>query len=180
MGIGESFESSSLIRELKAVLGKNTNLIKSNWNGLNYLTSTASSTGLSEIGLKPIPSSFSDFELIFLNGVSDIQNYRKNNKNAFIVYTGSHYSVANLELCDLILPISLFIETDFTFINTEGLLQKGNRIRGSIGESRPEWFFYLTLLSFLNTDYPFLNYRKKKISNYSVEFNLSSTISNNI
>merc|ERR1711990_778206 len=110
---------------------------------------------------------------------------------------GSHYSVENLELCDLILPTSLFIETDTKYINTEGLVQKSNRIRGSIGDSRPDWFFFLALLSslkglyfnfdskdsfysFLQKDYPFVTYIKKKNSSYSVDFNQSLSITNNL
>jgi len=195
--VGEAFESSALVEKIKTVLGSNINLINSEWNGLNYLTSTASSTGLSELGVKPISSNSSQFEVLFLNGVADIKSHRENNKNAFIIYMGSHYSVENLELCDLILPTSLFIETDTKYINTEGLVQKSNRIRGSIGDSRPDWFFFLALLSslkgldfnfdskdsfysFLQKDYPFVTYSKKKNSSYSVDFNQSLSITNNL
>ncbi len=46
---------------------------------------------------------------------------------------------ANMDFCDVILPISPFTETSGTFVNAEGRLQSFNAVVKPLGETRPAW-----------------------------------------
>merc|ERR1712048_1139910 len=59
---------------------------------------------------------------------------------SFIIYIGSHYSVYNLEMADLILPSSVFIEKDFKVINLENVIKESKSLRQISGDIRSEWF----------------------------------------
>jgi NADH-quinone oxidoreductase chain G len=193
--MGDFDYSPKVASGIKSILERNTNLIYENWNGLNHLSPSSGIVGLNELGLLSFNECFKKFKLLFLVGVDDISPFRSKNKDAFIIYIGSHYSVSNLDMSDLILPSSLFIEKDTKYINVEGLVQKTNRIRGSIGDSRPEWFYCLVVLDklqllgfklnnkksfydFMEHEYPFIKVNKKLNNNYCVPYNQKSFISN--
>ncbi|TES86583.1 MAG: hypothetical protein E3J89_02360, partial [Candidatus Aminicenantes bacterium] len=51
----------------------------------------------------------------------------------------------NFELADAVLPASTFAETEGTFINGEGRLQKFNKVIDPLGEAKPDWWIITQL-----------------------------------
>ena len=182
--------STFLIDKIKNILGSNilTDVVKN----VSCFNSKASSAALNEIGFFSFDSNVKGFDILFVNNANNIQKVRQQNKQAFIVFIGSHYSINDLNLCDLILPSSSFIEKESSYINVEGLIQRCSKIRGSVGDSRPEWFFFVALADFLQKSninvfdkrsfykhfeliYPFIFDNKKVLHNYETAF-LSNTV----
>jgi predicted molibdopterin-dependent oxidoreductase YjgC len=46
----------------------------------------------------------------------------------------------NIKMADAVLPAATFAETDGTFINTEGRIQKFKRVVKPVGEAKPDWW----------------------------------------
>lgn len=46
---------------------------------------------------------------------------------------------ANMQFCDVVLPVSPFTETSGTFVNAEGLAQSFHAVVQPLGETRPAW-----------------------------------------
>jgi NADH-quinone oxidoreductase chain G len=105
---------------LLEILTKNSSLLKNNWNGLNYLHSSASAVGAFEMGVKTKYAT--NLKLSFLYCVGE-SYFIRNFKHTFIVYQG-HQGSTHLNMVDLILPCSAFTEKSTTFVNTEGRFQK--------------------------------------------------------
>jgi len=50
------------------------------------------------------------------------------------------YKNENFKLADVVFPASTFAETEGTFINGEGRLQKFNKVIEPLGEAKPDWW----------------------------------------
>jgi formate dehydrogenase alpha subunit len=50
------------------------------------------------------------------------------------------YASENARLADAVLPASTFAETDGTFVNAEGRIQKFKKVIEPLGESKPDWW----------------------------------------
>jgi NADH-quinone oxidoreductase subunit G len=46
---------------------------------------------------------------------------------------------ANMEFCDVVLPIAPYTETSGTFVNAEGRVQSFHAVVKPLGETRPAW-----------------------------------------
>jgi NADH-quinone oxidoreductase subunit G len=57
---------------------------------------------------------------------------------------------ANMDFCDVVLPISPFTETSGTFVNAEGRLQSFHAVVKPLGETRPAWKVFRVLANMLN------------------------------
>ena len=57
---------------------------------------------------------------------------------------------ANMDFCDVILPISPFTETSGSFVNAEGRLQSFHAVVKPLGETRPAWKVLRVLANMLN------------------------------
>ena len=161
--IGEKF-NSSIISEIIYKLVNLECLYNLNYDNINILRSKSSSINFSELGINYLKIS-KNFNLIFLIGVDNIELYRLANPNSFIIYLGTHYTVDNLEMADLIIPSSLFIEKDFKVINLENVIKEGESLRKFSGDVRPEWYFILVLISFFDKNFYKLKLNKKSIFN---------------
>ncbi|MBE0461211.1 MAG: molybdopterin-dependent oxidoreductase [Candidatus Aminicenantes bacterium] len=62
----------------------------------------------------------------------------------FIVVQDSFMN-ENLMVADAVLPASTFLETEGTFVNVEGRIQKFNKVIDPLGESRPDWWIVAQL-----------------------------------
>jgi len=60
-------------------------------------------------------------------------------KIEFLVIQDSFMS-DNMEKADAVLPAATFAETDGTFVNVEGRIQKLNKVIGLSGEAQPDWW----------------------------------------
>ena len=162
--IGEKFNSGN-ISNLIYKLIKLDSLTNLDFNSVSTIRTKSSSVGFSELGLNSL-TICKKFELLFLIGVDNLKPYRVSNPNAFIIYLGSHYSVHNLKMADLILPSSIFLEKDFKVINFENVVKENKSLRKISGDIRSEWFLLLVLISLFNSKLNLLNLEKKKIFDY--------------
>jgi len=159
--LGEKFNSGNISNLVYGLVGSRfvKNLKHTN---IHILRSKSSSIGLSELGLNSLTSS-KKFEVLFLIGVDDLKPYRLANPNSFIIYIGSHYSVFNLEMSDLILPSSIFLEKDFKVINLENIVKENKSLRKISGDVRSEYFLLLVIISLFNNKLNNLNFKKVKL-----------------
>ena len=157
-------ESARLIITL---ISKNTGLISKNCSFLNFLSFQASQVGSFEVGLTT-NNIYSKPTLVYAIGDATIENNIK--KNAFIVYQG-HQGNLNALKADLILPGSAFTEKDTTFINTEGRLQKTQKIISSPGKSKSDASILLTLINFVSKEKSIINNKLLEIESYNFVFN---------
>merc|ERR1711981_1417784 len=118
-------------------------------------------------------NSFKKFDLLFLLGVNDLKSYRLANPDSFIIYVGSHYSVYNLEMADLILPSSIFIEKDFKVINLENIIKESKSLRKISGDIRSESFLLLVLISLFDNSLNLCQLEKKKNYGFVISFRVS-------
>jgi formate dehydrogenase alpha subunit len=64
----------------------------------------------------------------------------------------------NFDLADAVLPASTFAETDGTFINGEGRLQRFNKVIDPLGNAKPDWWIISQLARRMgNKGFPFKN-----------------------
>lgn len=148
--IGERFNYGN-IYQLVSKLSSLKYLDSLNLANINVLRTKSSSIAFSEVGINSLKLN-KKFDLLILIGVDDLKFYRLSNPDSFIIYIGSHFSVYNLELADLILPASLFLEKDFTIINLENRIKTSKALRKVSGDIRSEYFLLLVLISFLNNN----------------------------
>merc|ERR1711937_778818 len=105
------------------------------------------------------------FDLLFLIGIDDLKPYRLANPDSFIIYIGSHYSVFNLEMVDLILPSCIFLEKDFKVINLENIVKVNKSLHKSFIDTRSEWYFLLVFFSYFSRNINYQKFEKKSIFN---------------
>jgi len=158
--LGEKFASVNILDLTYNLV--NSNLIPNlNSHNIHTLRSKSSSVGLSELGLNSLRFS-KTFETLFLIGVDDLQPYRVSNPDSFIIYVGSHYSVFNLEMADLILPSSIFLEKDFKVINLQNIVKENKSLRKISGDVRSEYFLFLAIISLFNNKLDNLDFKKSR------------------
>ena len=161
--IGEKFNSSVITSSIYKLfnIGCLPNL---KYTNISTLRSKSASISFSELGVNSLQIT-KEFDILFLIGINDLEQYRLSNPKSFIIYIGSHYSVNNLEMADLILPGSIFLEKDFKVINFENILKSSKSLRKISGDVRPEWYLLLVLISLFKSDLNFHNLGKKNILN---------------
>merc|ERR1712072_1286719 len=159
--LGECFSSSNLSKLVYKLA--NLNCLKNlKYSNISSLRTKSSSVSFSELGINSLNNE-KKFDLLFLMGVDDLKPYRLVNPNSFIIYIGSHYSVYNLEMADLILPSSIFIEKDFKVINLENIIKESKSLRKISGDIRSESFLLLVLISFFDKNLNKFGLEKKKL-----------------
>jgi NADH dehydrogenase/NADH:ubiquinone oxidoreductase subunit G len=77
-----------------------------------------------------------------------------NLKNTFIVYQGSHGDVG-AKFASVILPSSLWLEKDSTYINTEGRIQSTNKALPLLGLAKEDWKIIRAFSNYLKTPLPY-------------------------
>jgi NADH-quinone oxidoreductase subunit G len=70
-------------------------------------------------------------------------------KSCEMVVTLSPFK-ANLEISDVLLPVSPFTETSGTYVNAEGRVQSFHAVVKPLGETRPAWKVLRALANVLN------------------------------
>ena len=125
-------DGEQIIKICKAIATK-YNFIKDGWNGFNFLAkSTGLINGLSlgftcDKGINNILEKVqsNEIKLVFLHNVDDEIELSKLEK-AFVVYIGTNGDKA-VNIANLILPASNYVEKDGYYINIEGRIQKARR-----------------------------------------------------
>ncbi|KAI4299621.1 hypothetical protein L6164_033060 [Bauhinia variegata] len=120
------------------VIAKKGNVVRPDWNGLNFLLLSAAQAAALDIGLVPkSEKSIESAKFVYLMGADDV-NLDKIPKDAFVVYQG-HHGDKSVYRANVILPASAFSEKEGTYENTEGCTQQTLPAVPTVGDARDDW-----------------------------------------
>jgi len=91
------------------------------------------------------------FEQDLVESLGEPQTIEFLEQFATVIYLGSNENETSA-LADLVLPIASYAETDGTFTNFEGRVQKINRAVDPLGDSMPAWSIVSTLAQSIGHD----------------------------
>ncbi|MBP6088858.1 MAG: NADH-quinone oxidoreductase subunit G [Polaromonas sp.] len=131
-----------------------------NWIGqqtnasVGYLTEAANTVGAQWVGAQSLKNGLSAGQMLS-NGKTGLKAVLLlNNEPEFDSAAGKHATdallqaqmvvslnpfKANMDVCDVMLPIAPFTETSGSFVNAEGRLQSFHAVVKPLGETRPAW-----------------------------------------
>lgn len=148
------------------LLSKRINLVRQDWNGLNFLNTGAGDVGALDIGFVPGPNSKLNhlgreeelpYKLLYLLGADEI-DLSLINKDTFVIYQGHHGDKAAYR-ADIILPGVAYTEKNGLYVNLEGRPQSTKLALSPPGEAREDWKIIRALSEILNIS---LNYNTSK------------------
>jgi NADH-quinone oxidoreductase subunit G len=175
--IAKNIAASMLSGERKAILLGNAAahhpqasslLALANWIGLHtgasvgYLTEAGNTVGAQWVAAQPAQSGLNAGQIL-AGGLKAV--ILLNNEPEFDSAAGAKAKVvlgqaqmvvsmspftANMDFCDVILPISPFTETSGSFVNAEGRLQSFHAVVKPLGETRPAWKVFRVLANMLD------------------------------
>jgi formate dehydrogenase alpha subunit len=109
--------------------------LENNLRGVSEIGQNSSNNGLNYNQIFQAASSKA-LKAVYLAGPAP---YLKKTNLEFLVIQDS-YMNENFELADAVLPASTFAETEGTFINGEGRLQRFSKVIEPLGEAKPDWW----------------------------------------
>lgn len=175
--IAKNMATSLLGGERKAILlgnaaahhAKATSLLAlANWVGaqtgasVGYLTESANTVGAQWVGAQPLNGGLHAGQMlagglkavILLNNEPEFDSANGAKAKAALGQAQMVVSLspfkANMDFCDVVLPISPFTETSGTFVNAEGRLQSFHAVVKPLGETRPAWKVLRVLANMMN------------------------------
>ena len=143
-------------------------LALANWIGLHtgasvgYLTEAGNTVGAQWVGAQPQQSGLNAGQMlagglkavILLNNEPEFDSAAGAKAKAALGQAQMVVSMnpfkANMNFCDVMLPISPFTETSGSFVNAEGRLQSFHAVVKPLGEARPAWKVLRVLSNMLN------------------------------
>jgi NADH-quinone oxidoreductase subunit G len=143
-------------------------LALANWIGLHtgasvgYLTEAGNTVGAQWVGALPQQSGLNAGQMlagglkavILLNNEPEFDSAGGVNAKAILGKAQMVVSMnpfkANMDFCDVVLPVSPFTETSGTFVNAEGRIQSFHAVVKPLGETRPAWKVLRVLANMLN------------------------------
>lgn len=136
-GLFDRDDKNAVFSAVEAI-AKSGNVVRSDWNGLNFLLLNAAQAAALDLGL--IPESDKCIEsakFVYLMGADDL-NVEKVPKDAFVVYQG-HHGDHGVYRANVILPSAAFSEKEGTYENTEGCTQQTLPAVPTVGDARDDW-----------------------------------------
>ena len=143
-------------------------LALANWIGqqtgasVGYLTEAGNTVGAQWAGAQPAQSGLNAGQMlagglkavILLNNEPEFDSAAGTKAKAALGQAQMVVSMnpfkANMDFCDVILPISPFTETSGSFVNAEGRLQSFHAVVKPLGETRPAWKVLRVLANMLD------------------------------
>ena len=143
-------------------------LALANWIGqqtgasVGYLTEAGNTVGAQWAGAQPEPNGLNAGQMlagglkavILLNNEPEFDSAAGKKAKAALGQAQMVVSMnpfnANMDFCDVILPISPFTETSGSFVNAEGRLQSFHAVVKPLGETRPAWKVLRVLANMLD------------------------------
>ncbi|MBK7026249.1 MAG: NADH-quinone oxidoreductase subunit G [Polaromonas sp.] len=142
-----------------------------NWIGqhtnasVGYLTEAANTVGAQYVGAQPLKNGLSAGQMLsndkhglkavlLLNNEPEFDSAAgKLAKDALLqaqMVVSMNPFKANMDVCDVMLPIAPFTETSGSFVNAEGRLQSFHAVVKPLGETRPAWKVMRVLANMLS------------------------------
>ena len=143
-------------------------LALANWIGkqtgasVGYLLEAGNTVGAQWVGAQPGPAGLNAAQMlagglkavILLNNEPEFDSAAGVKAKAVLGQAQMVVSMnpfkANMDFCDVILPISPFTETSGSFVNAEGRLQSFHAVVKPLGETRPAWKVLRVLANMLD------------------------------
>ena len=145
------------------------------WNGFSVLHTAAARAGALDLGFVPGAGGLDAqsmakagaLDLLFNLGADEIDL----GAGAFVVYIGTHGDRA-AHRADVILPGAAYTEKSGLFVNTEGRVQRADRVVFPPGEAREDWAILRALSGALGQPLPFdsLNALRRKLVDAHPQF----------
>ena len=175
--IAKTIATSLLTGERKAILLGNAAahhpsasslLVLADWiaeqtgASVGYLTESANTVGAQWVGAQPLNGGLNAGRMLsgglkavmLLNNEPEFDSAAGAKAKAMLGQAQMVVSMspfkANMDFCDVVLPISPFTETSGTFVNAEGLLQSFHAVVKPLGETRPAWKVLRVLANMMN------------------------------
>lgn len=123
----------------------------------NYLSLFASEIGLYDHHIMPsLKSKIDNYwswesfpKLIYLLGSDLLENLKlKEKKNCFIIYQGHHADIG-IQYANIILPSCLYVESNGTYINCEGIVKYTSKVLSVPGKALPDNLLTYTLFRYI-------------------------------
>ncbi|CAH2034314.1 unnamed protein product [Thlaspi arvense] len=136
-GLFDRTDKDAILSAVESIAQAN-NVIRPDWNGLNFLLLYAAQAASLDLGLiQRSPKALESAKFVYLMGSDDV-DVDKIPKDAFVVYQGHHGDKA-VYRANLILPATAFTEKEGTYENTEGLTQQTVPAVPTVGDARDDW-----------------------------------------
>ena len=162
---GSSFLNSfdeNTSRLILSYISKNTKAYSEKWQGINFVGYQASQVGVAEVGLRQ-NDNHKDCSFIYAIGDAKID---KIYPDSFVVYQG-HQGNSSALKADLILPGSAYTEKEATFINTEGRVQKTQKVLLAPGKAKEDSSILSTIIELIEPSNKSLNPAMVSVENYN-------------
>lgn len=131
-------DSAAILQKAKTI-ANNLGFVnqEKGWNGFNVLHRSQGEINALELGIKFRPIEGKP-KVLFLLGCDNYITPSDIPKDAFVVYIGS-FGDQGVQYADVILPASAHTERSGTYVNTEGRVQKAEKVVEPPGHSRDAW-----------------------------------------
>lgn len=139
--------SENMGRLILNFLAKNSKADRKDWSGVNFLSFQASQVGCSEVGIASSNEKFSN-KFVYVIGEGLVEDVAP---DTFVVYQG-HQGGLNALKADLIIPGSAYTEKQSTFMNTEGRIQKTQKILAAPGKAGEDSAILSAVLELISKD----------------------------
>ncbi|KAF2567104.1 hypothetical protein F2Q70_00027229 [Brassica cretica] len=136
-GLFNRTDKDAILAAVESIAQAN-NVVRPDWNGLNYLLLYAAQAAALDLGLiQQSAKALESAKFVYLMGADDV-DVDKIPKDAFVVYEGHHGDKA-VYRANVILPASAFTEKEGTYENTEGFTQQTVPAVPTVGDARDDW-----------------------------------------
>ncbi|KAJ4902273.1 NADH dehydrogenase [ubiquinone] iron-sulfur protein 1 [Raphanus sativus] len=136
-GLFNRTDKDAILSTVESIAQAN-NVVRPDWNGLNYLLLYAAQAAALDLGLiQQSAKALESAKFVYLMGADDV-DVDKIPKDAFVVYQGHHGDKA-VYRANVILPASAFTEKEGTYENTEGFTQQTVPAVPTVGDARDDW-----------------------------------------
>lgn len=136
-GLFNRTDKDAILSAVESIAQAN-NVVRPDWNGLNYLLLYAAQAAALDLGLiQHSAKALESAKFVYLMGADDV-DVDKIPKDAFVVYQGHHGDKA-VYRANVILPASAFTEKEGTYENTEGFTQQTVPAVPTVGDARDDW-----------------------------------------
>ncbi len=157
-------DSLAIISKAREIAEK-FDMIRDDWNGYNFLNSSASRVGALDLSFIPGNDGYNineiianskkgNIDLVYLLGADEFDINQLS--NSFIVYQG-HHGDLGASNADVILPGAAYPEKNSTYVNLEGRVQRASRATFPPHEAREDWTIIRALSDALKMSLPFNN-----------------------
>ncbi|XP_010551692.1 PREDICTED: NADH dehydrogenase [ubiquinone] iron-sulfur protein 1, mitochondrial-like [Tarenaya hassleriana] len=135
-------------------IAQSNNVVRPDWNGLNFLLLYAAQAAALDLGLIQMSEkALESAKFIYLMGTDDV-DIGKIPEDAFVVYQGHHGDNA-VYRANVILPATAFTEKEGTYENTEGCAQQTVPAVPTVGDARDDWKIIRALSEIVGVKLPY-------------------------